>query len=151
MAAWMVFAAVGAARELRADVPVQGLFRLHLPPHRTAAGWLLDPRPGGMRAELRARFSRSTAEAPEPEPTIAAWETTLAALGLEARRVDDVRWDGTPPRLRLTAAGPQLLIDLFGVTPVVFDPALGVLLIDREALPPATAEWALLNARELPW
>lgn len=153
MLIWAGAVATRAYGELNEDYTVEGLFRSYHSPYTTPLGAVVDPRPAlSLPAEIRDRYAPDHPPPYGPAPTDAAsWAALLDGLGLETRPHTADRWTGAPPRLRLTADGPQLLIGLFGVDPVALVPEVGVVRIPEDALPPATVDLALVGAREPPW
>lgn len=153
MVAWVIWLGVRAHGELKADYTVEGLFRSYYSPYEAPLGAVIDPRPDlGLPAELQRRYAPDMPPPGGISPTDAAdWTALVERLGLAAEPFTADRWTGAPPRLRLTADGPQLLIGLFGIDPVALVPGVGVVRIPEGALPPATADLALTGARERPW
>jgi len=149
MIAWAAFVAWRAYGELNADYTVDGLFRTYRAPYDSAMGSVIDPRPQlDLSAEIARRY------APDLNPTDASptdeatWRTALGNLGLTVAEHDPAAtWTGAPPRLRLTADGPHLLIGLFGVDLVALVPGVGVVRIPEGRLPPATVDLALVGAQ----
>jgi hypothetical protein len=135
---------VRAQRELTADLVVRGPEREWRSPSAVADGWILDPRPGRLAAELRDRFRPGAAPPATDEPRAA-----LAALGVgfaDGRGVGE----GREPRVLLAPAGPLLLVGLYGRDPVVFDPARGIVRLHAGVLAEDVPA-LVLDAREAPW
>ncbi len=153
MLLWVGAVAVRAHSELTDDYTVEGLYRSYHSPYAAPLGAVVDPRPAlSLPAEIHARYAPDHPPPRGPAPADAAgWTALLDGLGLETRPHTADRWTGAPPRLRLTADGPQLLIGLFGVDPVALVPGVGVVRIPEGALPPAAVDLALIGAREPPW
>lgn len=152
MLVWAALLSARAYGELNDDYVVAGLYRTYRSPYRVALGAVIDPRPAlRLGAEIRARYAPDGA-LPAVDPSDAAgWTALIEGLGLRAQPFVGGHWGGAPPRLRITADGPQLLIGLFGVDPVALVPGLGVVRIAEGELPPATVDLALVGAKEPPW
>ena len=147
MLLWVGWRATVAVDELSGDYTVQGLFRTYTQPYEGVDGWVADPRPGPLAAEVWTRFELG--EPPSPPPTDrAAWARALAAAGVQTRPVED-HWDGLNPRLHFGPKGAWLLVGAFGRQGVVFDPERGVVLL-HAALPPGPG-LELVGRREAAW
>lgn len=150
LAAYTVWLTWHGYAELRAEHHVQGLYRSYAHPYPIEGGWVIDPRPGDLLAEVRNRYARGHA-LPEPAPrTPAEWRAVLATLGLsveEARGLGDLQH----PRVLFGDGGPLLLLGAYARDPIAFDPARGVLRLAKEALPADAPALVLVGAREAPW
>jgi hypothetical protein len=142
--AWGGWVAARAYGELTAIQVVDGPDRTWRSPSPTADGWLLDPRPGPLAAELRDRF-RPDAPVPATDDPRAA----LTALGLGFRETRGLG-DGYHECIVLTPA-PLLVVGYYGRDPIVFDPARGVVRLHAGSLGDDLPAIELTEAHEAPW
>jgi hypothetical protein len=141
--------------ELNEDYAYAGLFRQHRSPYPLPddAGWVIDPRPGDLDAELSARYFGGRPLPPLAAPTLEGWRARFAALGqptapIEARApADSEAAAHFTPRLVLRPEGPRLVVGRYEGQWVAFEPTVGVLLVREVALAEAPA-LALIGARE---
>ncbi len=116
--------------DLTARYTVQGLHRGFESPYEVTHGHVIDPRPGSLRAELIRRFGGA-----------GALRRSFDAKGLG---------DGQHPRLVRVEDAVWLVIGVFDRRHVVFDPAVGVVLLHPGAIGDVPAA-ELTDLREAPW
>ncbi len=121
--------AVIAWVDLTASYTVDGLHRKFESPYETVHGIVVDPRPGTLNAELKSRYDIRL------EPRV----FTERGLG-----------DGQQPRLVKVGDTVWLVVGRFGARHVVFDPAVGVVLL-REGVLSDVPATVLHGLREAPW
>ncbi|MCA9528310.1 MAG: hypothetical protein KC549_18625 [Myxococcales bacterium] len=137
--------------ELHDSYEIQGLFRMYRPPRLTAEGWLIDPRPGDLAAEIAERYGPAGADG-APPPTLDGWQGWLGEHGFATAFATGFGGPEDPPRL-VFLPGDRVVLQTgrFRGQAVLFDPAQGVLLL-AEGLEDAEAQAiVLVSAREPPW
>jgi hypothetical protein len=147
MLAWVGWRGREAVAELAGDYTVVGLFRTYHQPYEGPDGWVIDPRPGDLAAEVYRRFKLGTPPDPAPKGR-AEWAAALTGAGVQVLSTD-APWQGLNPRLYFGAPAPRLFIGAFGRQPVVFDPARGVLLHQGPVPPGPGLE--IIDRREAAW
>jgi hypothetical protein len=150
MAAWSGWVIWHGHAELSERYEVVGLERPFTAPTELDWGWIIDRRPGSLWSEVHGRYAAERPLGQAPDPAVASWRRALGELGLRIRS-PQTPWSGARPRIQFYGPGrsPALLIGLYGTKPVLFEPRVGVVVYD--AVPSATAELELVDAREAPW
>jgi hypothetical protein len=115
--------------DLTTRYTVPGLHRNFENAYDAPSGIVVDPRPGALGDELLKRYGRRPRRA----------EFTASGLG-----------DGRHPRLVKVGDAVWLVVGRYGARHVVFDPALGVVLL-REGVVGNVPAMDLDNLRERPW
>ncbi len=123
---------------------VEGEFRNYHLPYEAPHGRVVDPRPGRLEAEVAARYEIQAVAAKDR----AGWRHALSEL--EPSDAVGVG-TGAHPRVVFVEGGPWLVVGVYGVRPVVFDPRHGVVLLREGVVPPKTPALELRQAREAPW
>ena len=138
---WVLVVVYGAGvgwkawTDLTARYTVEGLHRNFESPYQVAHGEVIDPRRGKLSRELDRRYGAGA---------VSADDLKGAFPGRGAG-------DGRVPRLVRLGSRTLLVVGFFARRPVVFDPLHGVVLLERDAIPPDAPAKAFPDLREAPW